>query len=90
VVAVALRDELEAALARFKLVEPVTVEDMNVIAKHLRFALGGDTQAEVFRNKAIDGILVAVWRDGIAARTVITPFTSPEDARAHGTSSRGS
>jgi hypothetical protein len=84
---VALIDEAEAAIARFKLVEPVTVEDMNVIAKHLRFALGGDTQAEVFRHTKHDPLFVCVWRGGSTARLLIKPYASADEAKAHGTAS---
>lgn len=79
-----LRDDMEAALARFKLVEPFTIEDANVIAKHLRFALGG-AEVEVIRNVQSEPVTVLAWRNGAVARVTLTPFASPTDARAHGT-----
>lgn len=80
-----LREETETALKRFTLVEPVTIEDMDTIAKHLRFALGGDAKVEVFRLKSTEPVFVVAWRDGATARVMITPFsTSAEATKAPG------
>lgn len=82
-----LREDTEAALARFKLVEPVTIDDMKVIAQHVRFALGGDAKVEVFRNTQAEPLYVCAFRGVEIARTFITPFASADDARAHGSAS---
>jgi hypothetical protein len=87
---VALRPEAEAALARFKLVEPVTLEDMATIQKHLKFALGVGASVEVKRDMMTGPVLVQVWRDGATARLSVTCFASPEDARAHDTANQHS
>lgn len=75
-----LREETDQALARFKLVEPVTVEDMTVIAQHVRFALGKDAKVEVFRNTMAEPLYVCAWRGVEIARTMITPFASAVEA----------
>ncbi len=81
-----LQAELETALARFKLVEPITFDDMAAIRDHVRFALGGDTKAEVYRNRPTQPLWVLVLRNQVTARVAIRPFASEAEAtRAPGT-----
>jgi hypothetical protein len=75
-----LREDIVVAMKRFKLVEPVTIDDMKTIATHLRFALGGDTKVDVFRNTPTTPVMIGAHRDGKVAAIAITPFTSTAEA----------
>lgn len=76
-----LREEIETAIARFKLVDPVTIEDLDTIAKHLRFALGGNAKVEVIRIPwPSREVGVYAWRDGATARVVAPIYGSNAEA----------
>jgi hypothetical protein len=88
---VSLREDIVTAVKRFRLVEPVTLDDMQTIATHLRFALGGDAKVEVFRNTSSTPIIVGAWRSGEVAAIQIAPFTSTAEAtKARDSESRSS
>lgn len=75
-----LRVEMEAALARFVLVEPVTIEDLDTIAKHLRFALGNAKVEAIRIPWPSREIGVYAWRDGATARVAIKIYASAAEA----------
>lgn len=75
-----LRSEIETALARFTLVEPVTIEDLDTIAKHLRFALHGAKVEATRIPWPSREIGVIVWRDGAVARVVLKIYANASEA----------